>query len=309
MITRNHEESVILSRGFTDIIKFAAALLVAFGHYSSYALEFSSNPIYKVTVLFAGDLGVALFFFLSGYGLMMSERKHHLAFWPFLKRRLSKVYLPVVFVTFVWQLILWPSNSGWERIPKLLYSVFWGFSDGILWFVKVIFVCYILFRIYLISKSRKLIILFFGTSIVYFFVYVYFASYAAISIPLFSLGILVADYNSFFSRLARSAWMFAVMVAITLLMVGLYIWQGNLYLHCLTNWYAVSVLVVVCSSLNIEIKAPSEIGGVSYDIFLTHNKVINYLRPVYTQIGLLHFIIGVVIAAAASYTIRKQFRI
>ena len=63
MITKNLEEQVILSRGLTDIIKFVAAILIAFDHYSGYALEFSSNLFYKITVMFAGDLGVALFFF------------------------------------------------------------------------------------------------------------------------------------------------------------------------------------------------------------------------------------------------------
>lgn len=149
MIRKNNEQTIILSRGLTDIIKFFAAIMVAFGHYASHAINFSTSPAYRVTVMFAGNVGVALFFFLSGYGLMMSERKSHLALWPFIKRRISKVYLPVILVSFVWQLILWPSGAGWERLPHLLYATFWGFSDGILWFVKAILICYALFRIYL----------------------------------------------------------------------------------------------------------------------------------------------------------------
>jgi len=78
-ITRNQEQSVVLSRGLTDVVKFAAAIMVAFGHYAGHALSFSNNPVYRITVMFAGNVGVALFFFLSGYGLMMSERKQHLA--------------------------------------------------------------------------------------------------------------------------------------------------------------------------------------------------------------------------------------
>jgi len=154
-ITRNQERSIVLSRDLTDIIKFLAAIMVAFGHYAGHALAFSNNPVYRITVMFAGNVGVALFFFLSGYGLMMSERKQHLALWPFLKRRLAKVYLPVVMVSVVWQIILRPVGAGWEYIPHFLYSVFWGFSDGILWFVKVIMFCYLLFRIYLIFRQKR----------------------------------------------------------------------------------------------------------------------------------------------------------
>ena len=308
MITNNQKESVVLSRGLTDLIKFVAAAMVAFGHYSAYALEFSSNLVYRITVMFAGDVGVALFFFLSGYGLMMSERKQHLAFWPFLKRRFSKVYLPVVFVTVIWQLILWPSDAGWERLPKMLYAVFWGFSDGTLWFVKVIMVCYMLFRIYLVGKERRLIVLLLGTAVVCFFCASVLGSWTAISIPLFSLGILVADHSKLCYQAAHSWWMIVVVAAITLLMVGLYVWKGNLYLHGLADWYVVLALIVLCSYFIIEVKTPSIMGTISYDIYLTNNKVINYLRPLYPSLGLLHFVIGVVIVSTASYTIRKQIK-
>ncbi len=42
---------------------------------------------------------MAPFFFFFGYGLMMSELKRPLAFWPFMKKRLGKVYIPVVLVS------------------------------------------------------------------------------------------------------------------------------------------------------------------------------------------------------------------
>lgn len=314
MIRKNNEQTIILSRGLTDIIKFFAAIMVAFGHYASHAINFSTSPAYRVTVMFAGNVGVALFFFLSGYGLMMSERKSHLALWPFIKRRISKVYLPVILVSFVWQLILWPSGAGWERLPHLLYATFWGFSDGILWFVKAILICYALFRIYLafnkVNRGRvQVTLLLIGTAVVYAVVYILFEGWAAISIPLFSLGILVADYNKICWRIVRSWWLVMVVLGVTIIMVGLYLWKGNLYLHSLTDWYVIMVLLIVCAIFHIEIKVPSWMGSISYDVYITHNKVINYLKPIYSNIGLLHFLIGAIIAAAASYSIRKLLRI
>ena len=59
-------------------------------------------------------------------------------------------------------------------------------------------------------------------------------------------------------------------------------------------------LIVACSFFKIEIGVPSSVSTISYDIYLTHNKVLNYLRPVYPYVGLLHFVIGVAIAALAS---------
>ena len=76
-ITRNSTNTIALSRGLTDSLKFIAALMVAFGHYAGYALPYTENCIYRLTVMFAGNVGVALFFILSGYGLMKSELYRH----------------------------------------------------------------------------------------------------------------------------------------------------------------------------------------------------------------------------------------
>jgi len=140
-------------------------------------------------------------------------------------------------------------------------------------------------------------------------VYVFFADWAAISIPLFSLGIVVADYNKPCSHIANSWRIFVVLLIITIIMGLLFVWQGNLYAHSLMDYYVIIALMVVCARYNIKITSPSWMGNISYDIYITHNKVINYLKPIYNYIGLHHFIVGAVIAATASFTLRKLFRI
>ena len=49
-----------------------------------------------------GNVGVAVFFFLSGYGLMSSELKGHLSASQFFKRRFCKIYIPVLLITAIW---------------------------------------------------------------------------------------------------------------------------------------------------------------------------------------------------------------
>ena len=68
-------ESITLDRGFTDLLKLIAAIMVAMGHYSGHALDYMENPLLRLFVMNGGSVGVAVFFFLSGYGLMMSEQK------------------------------------------------------------------------------------------------------------------------------------------------------------------------------------------------------------------------------------------
>ena len=38
---------VMLHRGFTDVLKLLAAIMIAMAHYSSHALDYVENPIYK----------------------------------------------------------------------------------------------------------------------------------------------------------------------------------------------------------------------------------------------------------------------
>lgn len=92
---------ISLDRGLTDFLKIISCLLVAFGHYSGYALvsNVSSSPIYKIIAATGGYIGVAFFFFISGYGCMMSEQKKHLTAKQFFIKRLSKVWLPAVIIS------------------------------------------------------------------------------------------------------------------------------------------------------------------------------------------------------------------
>lgn len=75
-------------------------------HYAQYICVngFSDSLFYKALSAQGGFIGVAIFFFLSGYGLMESESKSHLNALAFLKRRILKIYLPVILVTFIWML-------------------------------------------------------------------------------------------------------------------------------------------------------------------------------------------------------------
>lgn len=111
MLTLKHssaeQSSITFDRNVTDVLKFIACLMVALGHYCGYC---SVNDIHNVFIDAIrivspqfGYLGVALFFLLSGYGLMMSDKKKHLEFGAFIRRRLSKP----IYLLFLCQ------SSGW----------------------------------------------------------------------------------------------------------------------------------------------------------------------------------------------------
>ena len=93
-----------IDKSSSDLIKFLAALMVAGHHYSQYVIShgLSDSIIYQLLSTQGGYLGVAIFFFLSGYGLMESEARHHLTVGAFLRKRLAKIYLPVLLLNCLW---------------------------------------------------------------------------------------------------------------------------------------------------------------------------------------------------------------
>ena len=96
-----------ISKETSNAVKVIAAIMVMFHHYSQYVManSISESLFYQLLSTQGGYLGVAVFFFLSGYGLMESEQKSHLNLSAFFKRRLLKVYLPVLLVTAIWMFI------------------------------------------------------------------------------------------------------------------------------------------------------------------------------------------------------------
>lgn len=76
-------------RGLTDFIKFLSCIMIALHHFSQIrGVQGASNIFYFLFATQGGYLGVAIFFFLSGYGLMKSEMSKHLSIPVFLENNL-----------------------------------------------------------------------------------------------------------------------------------------------------------------------------------------------------------------------------
>lgn len=114
MISENKSDKIILDRGLTDVIKFLASVMIALHHYSQLVLStgVSDNLIYKLFSTQGGYLGVALFFFFSGYGVMMSDIKNHFSLVQFFKKRILKIYKPVILITIIWLPVIYMKLGG-----------------------------------------------------------------------------------------------------------------------------------------------------------------------------------------------------
>lgn len=145
LVNRNLRK-VFLSptRESTTILRGGMALIIVWVHFSI----FSPTPV-PFSGYFAalGTPIVAMFLFLSGYGLMKSWELHGESFWNgYLGRRFSKLLWPLAVATFVFQIVQWA--GGVFSISQVLN----GFKQGdpplpFSWFVFEIAALYLFFYI------------------------------------------------------------------------------------------------------------------------------------------------------------------
>lgn len=166
------------SRQHFSYLKGLAILCVLVGHIGNYSGRTWFTPL--------GGIGVAVFLFCSGYGLMTSFKKKGLySFW---KNKLISIYLPFAFVEIVATIILRRSVS--DTILDLLFI---KCMNPLGWYMQYLVVCYLIFWIgakYIPNiKMRQL---FWGIiAVTSFFVFSNLRAEQAVS---FFSGLIVADY-------------------------------------------------------------------------------------------------------------------
>jgi peptidoglycan/LPS O-acetylase OafA/YrhL len=91
LTTKKKSSSELFSNSRTQEIKGLAILLIVFSHIG-YFLVADHRFLFPLTI--AAGVGVDLFLFLSGFGLVLSALSRPLSIWQFYQRRLPKLYLP-----------------------------------------------------------------------------------------------------------------------------------------------------------------------------------------------------------------------
>lgn len=216
-----------LSRDVTGCVKGISIFVIILHHLSwriSGAGLFFSFSRY-------GYLAVSVFFFLSGYSLMVSLLNNKSYLDNFLRKRLGRVYVPVLII---------------NAITLLSYHFIYGFSwslsgiiknitgieliDPILWFVNAILIFYVVFFIaFRFFSVRTGVIIVFAYSVVYYKV----CEYTGLGVWwyntcfCFPLGIMVAyKYKEFTAFMQRNY------MAVTAAVISIF--SASFYL---ANWW------------------------------------------------------------------------
>lgn len=142
-IRENQED--YLSKDYTIYIKGILALIVVFCHIQFNRINFVGFKVFN----YVGDFAVALFFFLSGYGLISQYiKKGDIYLKSFLKKRVLKIMFIYLFFNFIY-IVYYLLCNNFESINLLKYV----FIDKKLivshsWYIIDILILYILFYIF-----------------------------------------------------------------------------------------------------------------------------------------------------------------
>jgi peptidoglycan/LPS O-acetylase OafA/YrhL len=269
-----------ISQNVSQLLKGLACLVIVLHHYSQYVLRYHISDffIYKIFSTSGGYLGVALFFFLSGYGLMESEQRHHLALKEFLIKRYWKIYKPVLIINIATIAIYWSIGFfNYKGLSDFLIKIFSITAlDGILWYVKVLFIFYAIFYFISLTKKYKAIGIVLATiGYILICIIIDVQSWYYISVPAFTIGVLVSIYKNLVHKYLQmwKTWIIFIFVYIILIFIFYKTMDIFLPIHAINNIFFLSILLIFLANVSIIINRKSFLGKISYEIYLTHMKV------------------------------------
>lgn len=274
-----------LSRNYTDCLKIVSALLVVSHHYSQLSIVhgWSSSPVWWALASQGGYIGVAIFFFLSGYGLSESDKKRHLPLSDFVKRRFLKIYLPVLLVTAIWiplEFAFFGKPLNWGTLP---YDLLWGFDDDVLWFVRILFGLYVAFFIFSELMARKWKSLAWGILILAslsLMGVMGFSDFGSAGIPCFGMGVLYSHTRKLLPSIAALSIGICVGLTYTFLTKD----YSGVYAHAVINYIVLAIVLLLYAIVPyIDVvlanagKCLPLCAAFTFDLYITHWKVLDTL--------------------------------
>ena len=141
-------EHKFLSYEHSQYLKGIATIFIIISHLIGYIGEtVLASPL--------GGIGVAMFLFLSGYGLQESYKKNTLNnFW---RKKILRIFIPYTIFITLKSIIYYKTFSFKEYIMDIF------FIDSSYWYISYLIKCYVLFYISCLLNKYKLIILALGS--------------------------------------------------------------------------------------------------------------------------------------------------
>jgi probable poly-beta-1,6-N-acetyl-D-glucosamine export protein len=268
-----------LSKPATNCIK-GLCILVIILHHITQNMEspFVMNPFN----LF-GYLAVSIFFFLSGYGLMVSALNKSDYLHGFFLKRLSKVYLPFVLVNAITLMLIYLlSNDKYSINETIAYILGIKLIDPSLWFVKAIILFYVIFYLAFKFFTKNI-----ASKLVLIYSFIYFAVCYKIGLGgwwfntcfCFPMGVYLALYYNKFIKFIQENYVKTTIVNMIFFAITFFFSQqsnvhGKIIFETISSVFFVALTLTFLLKVKISSKPLYFIGGISYEMYIIHMKVL-----------------------------------
>ena len=281
-LKKEEDRKGLINKDESAFLRGVAALMVVFAHYCLRLEEEQRLSSLMLPFRFLGPLGVAIFFFISGYGLYVSNGFASLNF-KFVKKRFLNVYIPYVLMRILFLFFGGILEIDTSSVGAVIAYVL-GITVSPSWFVVVIMVMYILY--YLISKIKlsdisKIYVLFgalFVFSAIMFFLKGYEHSYWFGNNLVFAIGVIAAYYRSALMGFIKKSYKIILPVTIVLFLVasGLYFVLEDMLLiidKMFAGILLTALFVLIMYIFNFRSKIMIFTGKYSLYIYITHTNL------------------------------------
>lgn len=308
------KETKYISKEYTTCLRGIFAILVVIHHLYQYSGLLRGTYIGVFLQLF-GFLSVAVFFFLSGFGLMFSANKKNYIN-HFFQRRFLPLYCFYVFLIVLyslWTLLLEKEVS----FSRIIQSFLFGktiVTNG--WYLQATFVMYLIYLlVFKIFKSYKNRLLFFGVGI---FIYCIVCILLDLgiswyqTIPCVVFGMIYCyKKDSIDTLLHKYAWRIFILFSILFTTSFILSAVSNIAVlfDMLYSLFFVGALIslvyILCDTVLIENKFTKVCGEYSLEIYVTHGLFLRLIKLKYIENIPLYIITVIIGTIVMSFIIKK----
>ena len=308
-----------LSNKSTKSLKGFLALFIIFHHVSQKITTGANFSNFE----YMGRYIVALFFFLSGYGLYFQYSNNATYMENFLRKRLTRIFIP--FFVFIVIYVIYRATLG-EVVNVDFFLSFWRDHSNIIyngWFINSIIVLYVIFYISFKKKDSKIAIfklVFFTLVYVFWKAYQNHGDWEYVSIMAFFLGVFWMKDRSLIDKFIEKNY-FTFLVSFSILMyvfrryeiimknIGItnkYVYYGIVGNLC-TMVFVVYFLLLT-NKLNFSNKYLDLLGDISFEIYMIHGLVMHYLGKFFVSSpvnDVIYTIVVLLVSVVFAYCIKK----
>ena len=308
-----------LSNKSTKSLKGLLALLIIFHHVSQKTTTGENFSNFE----YMGRYIVALFFFLSGYGLYFQYSNNVNYMENFLRKRLSRIFIP--FYVFIVIYVIYRATLG-EVVNVDFFLSFWKDHSNIVyngWFVNSIIVLYVIFYVSFKKENSKTsfyILTFLTLGYIFWKAYQNHGDWEYVSIMVFLLGVFWMKNRIAIDKFIEKNY-FVFLVSFSILMYVFHHYEAIMKNIGLTNKYVyygivgnlctmvfVVYFLLLTNKLNFSNKYLDYLGDISFEIYMIHGLVMHYLGKFFVSSrvnDVIYTIVVLLVSIVFAYLIKK----